>query len=217
MFKKFLEKFYKKEKIGNTRIVTILGKKYTYDRNKFRASKIAFSAKIKNAKLMGANKISKNAVISADKESEVVIHEGTDIGIATTIKAINGAHITIGKNCRIGRNNNIISCQHDIEIQDNVLMASQIGFFTGNHCYQDISTPIMYQPGIGAKITIKKDSWIANNVMILTGVTIGEHSVIGGGSVVTKSIPDYCVAAGNPCRVIKKYNFETQQWERVNS
>lgn len=51
--------------------------------------------------------------------------------------------------------------------------------------------------------------------MVIAGtVTIGKHCVIGANSVVTKDIPDYCVAAENPCKIIKRYSFETKQWEK---
>ena len=50
---------------------------------------------------------------------------------------------------------------------------------------------------------------------VLPGVTIGENSIIGANSVVTKNIPANSIAVGNPARVVKKYNFNTQKWERV--
>lgn len=55
-----------------------------------------------------------------------------------------------------------------------------------------------------ASVTIEDDVWIGANCIILKDVTIGARSVIGAGSVVTKSIPADCIAAGNPCRVIRK-------------
>ena len=64
------------------------------------------------------------------------------------------------------------------------------------------------------KVRIGSGSWIGENACIL-GVIIGKQCVIGANSVVTKDIPDYSVAVGIPAKVIKKYNFETQQWERV--
>ena len=54
-----------------------------------------------------------------------------------------------------------------------------------------------------APVTIEDDVWIGANCIILKGVTIGARSVIGAGSVVTKSIPADCIAAGNPCRIVK--------------
>lgn len=59
-------------------------------------------------------------------------------------------------------------------------------------------------PEFGGKITIGDDCWIGGNVIILPGITIGRGTTIGAGSVVTKDIPEECVAVGNPCRVIKK-------------
>lgn len=55
-----------------------------------------------------------------------------------------------------------------------------------------------------APITIKDKAWIGINTIILKGVTIGEGAVVGAGSVVTKDVPDWCVAAGNPAKVVKK-------------
>ena len=52
-------------------------------------------------------------------------------------------------------------------------------------------------------ITIGEYVWLGMNVTVLKGLTIGEHSIIGANSVVTKDIPAYCIAAGNPCRVIR--------------
>jgi acetyltransferase-like isoleucine patch superfamily enzyme len=64
-------------------------------------------------------------------------------------------------------------------------------------------------------ITISDDVWIGANSVITAGVTVGKHSVIGAGSVVTKDIPAYAVAAGNPAKVLKKYNFDTEAWEKI--
>ena len=58
---------------------------------------------------------------------------------------------------------------------------------------------------------IGDDSWIGENVCII-GASIGRHCVIGANAVVTKEIPDYCVAVGNPARVIKRYDFEQKDW-----
>ena len=65
-------------------------------------------------------------------------------------------------------------------------------------------------------ITIEDGAWIGNNVIILPGVTIGRKSIIGAGSVVTRSIPPYCIAAGSPAKVIRRFNHERNEWVRVD-
>ena len=65
-------------------------------------------------------------------------------------------------------------------------------------------------------IEIADDVWIGANSIITAGVRIGRHSVIGGGSVVTKNVPDFSVAVGNPARVVKQYNNRTDSWETYN-
>jgi acetyltransferase-like isoleucine patch superfamily enzyme len=62
---------------------------------------------------------------------------------------------------------------------------------------------------------IEDECWIAANTVITAGVTIGKHSVIAAGAVVTKNIPPYSIAVGNPAKVIKKYDFDKKEWIRV--
>ena len=55
-------------------------------------------------------------------------------------------------------------------------------------------------------------AWIGNNVVILPGVRIGRKAVVGAGSVVSRSIPDYCIAVGNPARVVKRFDSISSRW-----
>ena len=64
-------------------------------------------------------------------------------------------------------------------------------------------------------VIIEDNVWIGEMVSILPGVTIGKNSIIGSNSVVTKSIPENCIAVGNPAKIVKKYNYDTQKWERI--
>jgi acetyltransferase-like isoleucine patch superfamily enzyme len=66
-----------------------------------------------------------------------------------------------------------------------------------------------------APVFIGRHTWLGQNVVVLPGVAIGQHCIIGANSVVNSSIPDYSVAVGAPARVIKRYNRDTNQWERV--
>ena len=84
------------------------------------------------------------------------------------------------------------------------------------HCFEDINTPIKNQPIKQLKIVvIGEGCWIGEHVSII-GASVGKHSVVGANSVVTHDIPDYCVAVGSPARIIKRYNFDTKQWEKTD-
>ena len=121
--------------------------------------------------------------------------------------------VNIGNNSRIGIGNVIIG---PVTIGNNVILAQNIVMSGLNHNYTDVGTPIYLQGETVAIITIEDDCWIGANAVITAGVTLGKHCVVAGGTVVTKNIPPFSVAVGNPARVIKKYNFETKVWEKVN-
>lgn len=120
--------------------------------------------------------------------------------------------VIIGKDSFIGLSNVIIG---PVEIGNHVILAQHVVISGLNHGYTDVDMPIKDQPCTFQKITIGDDCWIGANVTITAGITIGRHVVVAGGSVVTKSIPDYCVAGGNPARILKQYNFHTGQWDKV--
>ena len=83
------------------------------------------------------------------------------------------------------------------------------------HGYEDIHTPIHRQPIVqNGTVEIGEGSWLGENVCVI-GANVGKHCVIGANSVVTRNIPDYSVAVGVPARVVKRYNFETKLWEKV--
>jgi acetyltransferase-like isoleucine patch superfamily enzyme len=127
------------------------------------------------------------------------------------------ATLTMGEFVSIGRYS-IIGCSNEIVIEDNVTLAPHVHITDRNHQYTDITTPICRQPTeTPGPIHIKADSWLGFGVQVMPGVTIGRHCVIAAGSVVTKDIPDYSVAAGIPAKVIKRYNISAGQWESVKT
>jgi acetyltransferase-like isoleucine patch superfamily enzyme len=110
----------------------------------------------------------------------------------------------------------IISCIRDVQIGKNVNAGAGVYISDNLHGYEDISLPIKAQPTIFKNsVHIGDDTWIGVNVAIM-GAKVGKHCVIGANSVVTRDIPDYCVAAGIPAKVIKRYNFERKAWQRVD-
>ena len=86
-------------------------------------------------------------------------------------------------------------------------------FISGiSHKYMDMAINFRKQGFDIKEVVIEEDAWIGANCVILSGVRIGKHSVLGAGSVATKNIPDYSVAVGNPARVIKQFDIEKSEW-----
>ena len=163
------------------------------------------------------HKTGKHSVIRRSTRMDVVPFNKFELGDFSTIEDFctinNGVgHVIIGNESRIGMSNVIIG---PVTIGNAVIFAQNIVMSGLNHSYEDITLPISKQKESTALIIIEDECWIGANAVITAGVTIGKHSVIAAGSVVTKNIPPYSVAVGNPARVIKQYNFETKQWLRV--
>jgi acetyltransferase-like isoleucine patch superfamily enzyme len=122
----------------------------------------------------------------------------------------------------IGNNVNIeqgihLTCSNRVEIQDGCSISSYCLITDIDHEYSDINKRILEQPIIVNQTIIKKYCFIGAGVKIMAGVTIGTHSIIGANSVVTKDIPDYCVAVGIPSKIIKRYDFEAKKWLKTDS
>ncbi|MBB5436381.1 acetyltransferase-like isoleucine patch superfamily enzyme [Pedobacter sp. AK017] len=120
--------------------------------------------------------------------------------------------VNIGEHTIIGLGNVIIG---PITIGNNVMFAQNIVASGLNHGFEDADVSPSQQKVNCKLITIADDVWIGANSVITAGVTIGRHSVIGAGSIVTKDIPEFCVAVGNPARIIKKYNPVTKNWDKL--
>jgi lipopolysaccharide O-acetyltransferase len=151
-----------------------------------------------------------------------------------------GSNLTTGVGCRLdafsetkektvrfGMNVQIndyvhICAMQQVSIGNNVLMASHIyisdnshGSYKGNT--EDTSPDIapINRSYYKSPVMIEDNVWIGEGVVVLPGVRIGKSAIIGANAVVTKNIPDYCIAIGNPAKIIKKYNSETKHWEKI--
>ena len=120
-----------------------------------------------------------------------------------------GSHIEVGKNFFANYNCTIIDVAK-VKIGDNCQMAPNVAIYTAGHPIHPVSRNSMYEYGIS--VTIGDNVWIGGNTVILPGVHIGDNVVIGAGSVVTKDIPDWSVAVGNPCRVVKTITEEDRKY-----
>ena len=137
-----------------------------------------------------------------------------------------GTHIEVGKNFFANYNCMILDVAKVI-IGDNCQMAPNVAIYTAGHPVHPDTRNTAYEYGI--EVTIGDNVWIGGNTVICPGVHIGSNTVIGAGSVVTKDIPDWVIAAGNPCRVLRKitdadrkyyfrdHEFDDEAWEDVQN
>ena len=106
-----------------------------------------------------------------------------------------------------------VTSQSKIIIEDDVMFASNVFINDAFHGYKNAAIPYKYQQLWKIKpIVIKTGSWIGQNAVILPGVTIGALSIIGANSVVTKSVPEKCIAAGIPAKVLKRWDESANCW-----
>lgn len=123
--------------------------------------------------------------------------------------------ISIGNGCWIGIRNSFAAIDR-IEIGNNVLFAGYVHITDHSHGYEDIENPIQKQPLVSkGPVVIEDQCWLGFGCEILSGVHIGKHSIVAARAVVTKDVPAYSIVAGNPARIVKQYNFDTKQWEKV--
>ena len=119
--------------------------------------------------------------------------------------------LKIGDGSSIGNYNHIYATK-SIIIGKNVLTADKVYISDNLHSYENINIPIIQQPIKQiATVEIGDGTWLGENVCVI-GAKIGKNCVIGANSVVTKDIPDYCVAIGAPAKIIKRYCLKTNKW-----
>ncbi len=150
---------------------------------------------------------------------------GENVSVGSPFLCDYGKNTYLGTNVSVNMNCTFVDC-NKIEVGNNVLIASNVQIYTSTHPVEleERLTPD-WNPDSGEyfcrtyalSVKIGNGCWVGGGAIILPGVTIGDGAVIGAGSVVTKDIPANCVAAGNPCRVIREINSETRDGEPVLS
>jgi acetyltransferase-like isoleucine patch superfamily enzyme len=173
----------------------------------------------RNFKYFGKNSLLYKPKIIRKKE-DISIGDNTTILNMIRIQTYNDitglkAKVIIGNNCFIGYNNSFLAGEN-IVIDDGVLMASNILISSENHSINpEVNEYYMDQPLICKPVHIGEGTWIGERVCVMPGVNIGKKCIIGAGSIVTKSIPNYSMAVGSPAKIVKRYNFSTHSWEKV--
>ena len=123
--------------------------------------------------------------------------------------------IKIDDGCVIG-SRCTISAKNLIHLEPEVITASSVLIQDHNHAYEDVNLSIKAQ-GVsdGGQITIGEGSWIGHGAAIVCSrgkLTLGRHCVVAANAVVTKSAPPYSVLAGNPARIIRRYDPKSKTW-----
>jgi acetyltransferase-like isoleucine patch superfamily enzyme len=115
-----------------------------------------------------------------------------------------------------------ITAMKSVFIGNNVLIASKVyisdcshGSYAGDENDSNPNTIPSARPLFAKPVVINDNVWLGEFVSVLPGVTIGKGTIVGANSVVSKSLPDYVIAVGSPAKPIKKYNFDTQRWEKL--
>lgn len=122
------------------------------------------------------------------------------------LKSGRGGTVIVGKSSEIGERCRI-SIANSLIIGEKVLLSPNVYITDCDHEYRNVDIPVMDQGIVqkGQTISIGDGSYIGINTVIVGNVKIGKHCVIGANSVVTKDVPNYCVAVGSPARVINEY------------
>lgn len=109
-----------------------------------------------------------------------------------------------------------LTCASHISIGSNTAIAAYVTITDIDHSYFDPDIPIEQQEITVEDVSIGEDCKIYNGAVILKGTNIGRHCVVGANSVVKGFFPDFCVIAGIPARIVKRYNTDTGKWERTD-
>jgi acetyltransferase-like isoleucine patch superfamily enzyme len=115
-----------------------------------------------------------------------------------------------------------ITASNKVQFGNNVLLASKIyisdcshGSYSGDFDDSHPNTIPIYRPLFSSPVIIEDNVWLGEFVTVLPGVTIGEGTIVGANSVVSRSLPANVIAVGIPAKPIKKFNFQSKRWEKI--
>jgi acetyltransferase-like isoleucine patch superfamily enzyme len=169
----------------------------------------------------GANSIICFPANTILNEQYIHIGEATMIGPQVTLSAgmmpgqqcLTDSVVRIGNRCLIGKGSGIVG-HLSIDIGDDVWTGHHVYITDQNHGYEDIARPISQQLMPEQPVVIGEGSWLGFGTVVLPGARIGRHVTVGANSVVSGELPDFCMAAGAPAAVIRRY-VDGQGWVRV--
>ena len=131
-------------------------------------------------------------------------HASLSAGMAEGQELLSDPVVQIGDRCLIGRGSHIVG-HWSIELGDDIQTGPYVYITDQNHSYVDPDQPIGVQAPVEAAVRVGSGSWLGANAIILPGTVIGEHVVVAAGAVVRGEIPDHCVVAGVPAKIVRRF------------
>lgn len=125
---------------------------------------------------------------------------GNGVKISQGVKVLGAHRLVIEEDVAVA-NSVLLDARGGLTIRKGALIGFESIILTYTHAWPDPKRPVQVQGVVSKEVTIGSNAWLGMRVLILPGVTVGESSVIGAGSVVTRPVPEMSVAAGNPCSV----------------
>ena len=125
--------------------------------------------------------------------------------------------LRIGDDTSVGQNF-VVSCLRDVSIGSRVLISSNVFVGDSMHRYDDPARAVIEQPMRDCgSARVGDGAFIGIGAIIMPGISVGCHAVVGAGAIVTEDVPDHCVVAGNPARIIKRYDEDLRAWISVSA
>lgn len=132
------------------------------------------------------------------------------------IEAFPAARLIIGSDVSIGQNIHII-CANEIRIGSKTTISANVYIADVDHTFDNVTEHVMQQPLHISSTYIGENSFIGYGSVILPGTRLGKSCVVGANSVVKGNFPDYCMLAGSPAKIIKRYHVVEKCWKRTEA
>lgn len=128
------------------------------------------------------------------------------------IEVLDKGSIQIGEDVSVGQGLHLIALGDNLYIGPGTVISADVLITNSDHDYRQQDVPIYKQPMLNKKTTIGENCFIGAGAKLLAGTQLGKQCIIGANAVVKGTYPDYCVIAGNPAKIIKRFDINSNRW-----